>query len=162
VLALAICAFRIPASDTVAALGSLAGTGSLLLNGIDVSIAGVLSWPFVSGDELATDAAPAVILLRDSNRVFLDPRTRVRIEQRGGRIAIDLLAGELYFSLQPNFALDFQASGHYIALAGATQGALSIEKQRPLLKAGVAPPPLVLDGESLGRRFPYRLGFYPQ
>ena len=91
-------------------------------------------------------------------RIFLEPGTRIKLEQRKARLTTQLISGKLYFSISPTLGLEFQAASRPMQLSGKTQGVLSIEKQGPVLKLGAASPSLMLKSEPLMARFPYSMG----
>lgn len=68
------------------------------LQGHEVNVAGVPSWPVAAGDVVATHSSPATIQLREGVRVTLLEDSRVKIDSTSvSGITLELLAGRLRF-----------------------------------------------------------------
>ena len=66
------------------------------IQGHEVNVAGVPSWPVADGDIIATRSGSATIQLREGTRVTLLEDSKVRIDSTSGAgLIIDLLAGRL-------------------------------------------------------------------
>jgi len=64
-----------------------------LLDGVQIPVAGVPSWPLVGGDEVSTTNAPAVISFQDSSQVTLDKNSKASLKRNGAEIMLFLLQG---------------------------------------------------------------------
>jgi len=96
VASLLCTAFMASAGQTIATASSSA---SFELRGSLVNVAGVPSWPLVSGDEVAAKNSPVAIAMPDGSRVTLSSGSRLRIDSRAGAPAIHLVSGSLQYSI---------------------------------------------------------------
>ena len=55
----------------------------------------------MSGDELATKGAPAVIVFDDRSRATVEKNSRIKLERNGEQILLRVLQGALRYSLVP-------------------------------------------------------------
>lgn len=77
-------------------VASVTSSAMFELQGHNVNVAGVPSWPVAAGDVVATRSAPATIQLREGARITLLEDSRVRIDSTSDNgLKIDLLAGRL-------------------------------------------------------------------
>jgi hypothetical protein len=77
-------------------VATVTSSAAFELQGHEVNVAGVPSWPVAAGDVVATHSAPATIQLREGARITLLEDSRVRIESTTGTdLKVDLLAGRL-------------------------------------------------------------------
>ena len=86
------------ASNAMAAssVGKMTASGSVQLNGVQLPVEGVPSWPLVLGDEIATTARPATIMLNDGSRVYVEKNSRVALRKGlAQKIQVLLVAGAL-------------------------------------------------------------------
>jgi hypothetical protein len=84
-----------------APVGSLVSAGPVTVRGVEFSAPGVLSWPVLSGDELAATQTPALLVLRNHTRVYLNRNSRLKVEQTDGQFIIHWLQGEITCVLGP-------------------------------------------------------------
>jgi hypothetical protein len=91
------------ASQPVATVTSLA---PFELQGHQVNVGGVPSWPVAAGDIVATRSESATIQLRQGTRITLLENSTVRIGSSGsGAPTIDLLAGRMRIGSSPSSKL---------------------------------------------------------
>jgi hypothetical protein len=64
-----------------------------VLDGVQIPVAGVPSWPLVGGDEVSTTNAPAVISFQDTSQVTLDKNSRAKLKRNGAEIILFLVQG---------------------------------------------------------------------
>src|ERR1017187_7073371 len=77
-------------------VATITSSSAFELQGHEVNVAGVPSWPIAAGDAVATHSAPATIHLREGSRITLLAGSRVRIDSTSGEgLKVDLLAGRL-------------------------------------------------------------------
>jgi hypothetical protein len=78
------------ASSSVVA--NVSGSGPFTINGASLS-SSVPSWPVMSGDQIATGSAPAVITLPDGTQLDLDPNSKVTITIQNGLVKVFITVG---------------------------------------------------------------------
>lgn len=97
------------ASQPVATITSSA---AFELQGHEVNVGGVPSWPVAAGDVVATRSGSATIQLREGTRVTLLEDSRVRIGSTGSDgLKIDLLAGRLRVGSIPSKQVSIYVDG---------------------------------------------------
>ena len=74
-------------------VASVSSPEPFMLDGVQMPVAGVPSWPLVGGDEVSTTNAPAVISFQDSSQVTLDKNSKARLKRSGAGITLFLLQG---------------------------------------------------------------------
>lgn len=75
-----------------------------------ITAPGITSWPLVSGDELETGAAPAILVFMDGSRVKLSAQSRVRVAAAGSQLKVILEAGTLDYKLAVDAKLSVSSS----------------------------------------------------
>ena len=140
-VAILLCtAFLASAGQSIATASSSA---SFELRGSLVNVAGVPSWPLVSGDEVAAKSSPVAISLPDGSRVTLSSGSHLRIDSTAGSPAIHLVSGSLQYSI---------VSGSMVKLFNSTTlvpgrsgtisvGAAPVGSNRSGVQASVLRPP---------------------
>jgi len=86
-------------------LGSVSSAQPFDLNGANVPVAGVPTWPVAAGDVIATHSAPATIKFCDGSRVVLAENSRARLEGKAGKSVFRLLQGSGEYGLAAHHAL---------------------------------------------------------
>ena len=120
------------ASNAMAAssVGKMTASGSVQLNGVQLPVEGVPSWPLVLGDEIATTARPATIMLNDGSRVYVEKNSRVAMKKGlAGKIQVLLVAGSLRYILGGSGAgspVSIVAQGQQVSGAAMPEGVVSI------------------------------------
>jgi hypothetical protein len=74
-------------------VASVSSPEPFMLDGVQMPVAGVPSWPLVGGDEVSTTNAPAVISFQDSSQVTLDKNSKARLKRNGAGVILFLLQG---------------------------------------------------------------------
>jgi hypothetical protein len=77
-------------------VATVTSSAAFELQGHEVNVKGIPSWPVAAGDVVATHSSPATIQLREGTRITLlsDSRARIDSTTEDG-LKIDLLAGRL-------------------------------------------------------------------
>jgi hypothetical protein len=82
-----------------APVASVSSTSPFTLDGSSLTVAGVMSWPLVIGDELATNTASASILFKDGSNVTLAPKSTLKITGQEGSPVVVLESGSVDYKL---------------------------------------------------------------
>ncbi len=131
-----------------APVGSLVSPGPVTVRGVEFSAPGVLSWPVLSGDELAATQTPALLVLRNRTRVYLSRNSRLKVDRTDGQLTVHWLQGEIACVLGPG------ASSYVRVLdERATDG-----KSKAAIGSG--PPAFAWDAEALMQRLTWTWGVY--
>jgi hypothetical protein len=97
IVALVLLTFQCFAAAPVATVSS---TESIVVSGISVPTSRVMSWPVNANDEIATQAAPAMVRFADGTVMTLQRNSRMRLEQRPSGVEVKMLAGSAMYSVQ--------------------------------------------------------------
>lgn len=73
-------------------IASVSGSGAFSINGASLAN-GVPSWPIMSGDQITTGSAAAVITLPDGTQLDLDPKSQVTITVQDGMVKVIINSG---------------------------------------------------------------------
>ena len=148
------------ASNAMAAslVGKMTASGSVQLNGVQLPVEGVPSWPLVLGDEIATTSRPATIMLNDGSRVYVEKNSRVALKKGlAEKIQVLLMAGGLRYFLResgPNSPVTIVAQGQQISGVGMSEGVVAITASGLSIRSEQARPILTLRSTSLQQRSP--------
>ena len=88
-----------PAAEPVA---NLTASASVTLNGIELPLAAVPSWPIVAGDEIVTSSSAALLRFYDDTLVDILPRSRVTVEKVEGEVRLRLEEGKIDYRRGPD------------------------------------------------------------
>jgi hypothetical protein len=86
-------------SFAAAPLATVASDGAFTLDGKPVAVRGVMSWPVLSGDKIATTASPALISFRDGSTISLSANSVLRVGGSETSPLAVLEAGELDYNI---------------------------------------------------------------
>jgi hypothetical protein len=75
--------------------GTVSAAKGLQMNGQVVPVAGTKSWPVASGDVLKSDAAPAVVTMKDGSKLILGKNSQAKLEDG----TVRLLNGTMQYEL---------------------------------------------------------------
>jgi hypothetical protein len=117
IVALTVCTWA------AAPLGSVSSPQPFDLNGSNVPVAGVPTWPVGAGDVIATHSAPATIEFSDGSRVILAENSEAKIEAKGGKCVLRLLQGSGEYSLAAHPSLSIFVLNKEVSV-GSTNGQL--------------------------------------
>lgn len=115
------------AAPAETAVGTLTGSGPVLLRGTRVDGLAVAAWPVAVGDEIATEEGRATVRFRDQSRVTLHSKTRVRVEKEAGRMLLRVLGGQVSYDLAPGSGLRVRTLDNRIVPPGTLRGVVSTE-----------------------------------
>lgn len=110
VIALVITAGGILAAGQ--SVGKVSAAKGLEMNGQTVPVAGTKEWPVGAGDELRTDAAPVVLMMKDGSRFVLGAKSQAKVEAG----VVRLVSGTMQYQLAPR--TDLQVAVKSDVLAG--------------------------------------------
>jgi ferric-dicitrate binding protein FerR (iron transport regulator) len=108
-------------------LGSITASGSFDLSGVSVPAVAARSLPVVSGDEVKTADATAILLLEDRSRVTVGKQAQLRIERSGPSIRLLLARGGIRFHTGPSPRLQILATGHLLTPEVQSEGVVTAE-----------------------------------
>lgn len=120
-------------------VGTITASGSFKLRGVSVPGPAAQSLPLVSGDEIETQSATAIILLPDGSRVMIDKNSRLEIQQERNETILCLDQGALEFNAVAGSRLTICALGRPVHVIAPAEGAVSVEGAetvRALAKTG--------------------------
>jgi hypothetical protein len=117
-----------------------------------VSSPGVTTFPLVSGDTVATSAAPAVLTFRDGSTVKLAENSSVRIATAGVNENVVLLAGALDYKLFPGSNVKVMNSDMLIKSTSAGVAVPSTEPSHNRITSVVSSPSFLISagGSAVG------------
>ena len=81
-------------------VATVSSTESIVVSGINVPSNRVMSWPVSANDEIATQAAPAMVRFTDGTVVTLQRNSRMRLEQGPSGIEVKMLSGSAMYDLK--------------------------------------------------------------
>lgn len=87
--------------------GTVSAAKGLQMNGQVVPVAGTKSWPVGSGDVLKSDAAPAVVTMKDGSKLILGKNSQAKLENG----TVRLLDGTLQYELAQRSTLQVAVKG---------------------------------------------------
>lgn len=90
------------------------------LKGSMAPVAGVPSYPVMSGDEIQAGNASTVLRFRDGSSVTLSPRSLARVENRGSSIAVRVLSGGGAYSFTPGSSVQLFEGSRGVPTASPT------------------------------------------
>jgi hypothetical protein len=97
------------------------------LSGVRVPVAGVPQWPLVSGDEVVTGSAPALVSFADGSRVTMNARSRVKLQASGKETVLRLLKGDMAYKVAKNSPVKLAALSKDTLLDSSGEGVLSTD-----------------------------------
>ena len=132
-------------------IGTVTSSENFRLSGSEVSVAGVPSWPVLSGDELQTGAASAMIRFADGSRVIVNGNSRVSLDQTGSATRVKLLSGSLKYTSSKNSLLEVVANQMSSRTSSVSSGTAWIDGTNGLIAAaspiaGAIPAPIFRPG----------------
>jgi hypothetical protein len=80
------------ASSSTSSIATVSGSGPFSINGASLA-SSVPSWPVMSGDQISTGSAPALITLPDGTQLDLDPQSKVTIVIHNGIVEVIVSTG---------------------------------------------------------------------
>ncbi len=110
-----------------APVATISSTQPLVISGVTVPANRVISWPVSIHDEIATQAAPAMLRFTDGTIVTLQRNSRLKLEQGKAGVELKMMAGSAIYDLKPHSTVTID-SGATLAAAATT--------------TSVAPPPV--------------------
>ena len=135
-LGVALAAYAVAAQP----VASVTSSSSFDLHGSRVNVAGIPSWPVMSGDDITAGASSLIVSFKDGSRITLAPDARLRIDSSAGALTANLISGSMQFSLVSNSSVRLLKGGVLFSersgsgSAGANPGIM-----KPM-KLGGAPP----------------------
>ena len=105
-------------------VGKVSSSEPFDLRGARVTVAGVPSWPLMSGDEIATPNSAAEVTLKDGSRVVLVKGSKAKVEEKAGKLVVRLLEGASAYVLSAHPAVAFYVKDKAAAVSGP-QGVVS-------------------------------------
>jgi hypothetical protein len=136
-------------------IATITAGGNFKLSGVMVPASAAASVPAGSGDEISAMNVPVVVRFGDQGVITLDPGSKVKIEEQGGKIVIRLLSGSLQYQLTAgsNLVIFNQRE----AVPPALQGIVSVAKKSktvPIAIASGAAAAAIITTVALVRRSP--------
>ncbi len=105
---LLMAAVPAPAAEPVA---NLTAAAAVTLNGIELPLAAVPSWPIVAGDEIVTSSSVALLRFFDDTHVDILPRSRVTVEKVAGELRLRLGEGAIDYRRGPDARVIIDSEG---------------------------------------------------
>ena len=97
------------------------------LSGVRVPVAGVPQWPLVSGDEVVSGNAPALVSFSDGSRVTMNAHSRVRLQVSGKETVLRLLKGDMAYKVGKSSPVRLAALSKDTLLDSSGEGLLSTD-----------------------------------
>ena len=107
-------------------IGTVNGTGPLVLRGDRVPASAARGLPVASGDEIRTSDHEAVILLKNHSRVVVYKNSTVKLVRNGDRIQVGVAQGAIRFSVAPAAKVSICADSRLIIPSSPSKGTVSI------------------------------------
>ncbi|MBI2686002.1 MAG: hypothetical protein HYX27_06780 [Acidobacteria bacterium] len=106
-IALGAAAFAAPAETA----GSVSASKGLQLNGQPVPVAGTKSWPVSAGDDLRSDATPAVLTLKDGSKIVLGKNSQAKVEEG----TVRLVSGTMQYAMSQGSKVQVAVKGDVLS-----------------------------------------------
>ena len=97
------------------------------LSGVRVPVAGVPQWPLVSGDEVVSGNAPALVSFADGSRVTMNAHSRVKLQVSGKETVLRLLKGDVAYKVSKSSPVRLAALSKDTLLDSSGEGLLSTD-----------------------------------
>ncbi len=111
--------------------GTISSKDTFRLRGKTVPVEGVPSWPFMAGDELATDQGPATLQFRDGSRVVIGKSSKVKLAEAEGSLILKLIDGSMRYRMDPNSTIRLEVAGKPLAFEPGKEGTVSAGGSQP-------------------------------
>jgi hypothetical protein len=122
--------------------GSVSAAKGLQMNGQAVPVAGTKSWPVASGDVLKSDAAPAVVTMKDGSKLILGKNSQAKLENG----TVRLLDGTMQYELAQQSKLQVAVKDEVLpartGLASTVAAPVAPVVTTQAAEVVVAPPPV--------------------
>jgi hypothetical protein len=108
-------------------IATITSSDAFELSGVRVPVAGVPQWPLVSGDEVVTGDAPALVSFADGSRVTMNARSRVKLQASGKETVLRLLKGDMAYKVTKSSPVKLAALSKDTLLDSSGEGLLSTD-----------------------------------
>jgi ferric-dicitrate binding protein FerR (iron transport regulator) len=108
-------------------VGTITASGAFKLRGSPVPASMAQSLALISGDEVETDLATAIVLLSDGSRITVDRNSRLIVQRDHDKTVVCLEQGAIEFSAAAGSRLTVCALGHPVQVAASSAGTVSLE-----------------------------------
>ncbi len=117
----------VPDAHAANQLGTITASGPFKFRGVSVPATAAQSLPLVSGDDVETGSATAIILLQDGSRVTIDKNSKLKIQREHDEIVLCLDQGALQFNVVAGSRLTICALGRPVQVRAPSEGTVSVE-----------------------------------